>query len=181
MLKQTKIIITLLLMSITSSLLYGQKLNDEERKLYNIIMSHRKARGLPQIPLSKSLTYVAQTHARDVSMNRAVHDECNPHSWSDKGRWTPCCYTADHTQANCMWLKPSELTGYTGHGFEIASMTLAGYNITTQMLFDSWLNSPSHYAVIINNPPWENSHWKAIGIGIYKEFGCVWFGIAEDK
>jgi hypothetical protein len=181
MLKRTKIIITLLLMSITSSLLYGQKLNDEERKLYNIIMSHRKARGLPQIPLSKSLTYVAQTHARDVSMNRPVHGECNGHSWSDKGKWTPCCYTADHAQANCMWLKPSELTGYTGYGFEIGIITVPGYTLGAEMMFAGWQTSPQHYALIVNNAPWENSHWKAIGIGIYKEFGCVWFGIAEDK
>src|SRR5690606_31494101 len=95
-------------------------LSAEEMKLYNLIMDYRKQKKLPKIPLSRSLTYVAQTHCKDLSQNKVIQGDCNAHSWSDKGEWTSCCYTPDHRQKECMWNKPKELTGYTSDGYEIA-------------------------------------------------------------
>ena len=46
---------------------FSQVLSGEERKLYNNIMEYRRANGLPTIPLSASLTYVAQMHCKDFS------------------------------------------------------------------------------------------------------------------
>jgi hypothetical protein len=96
-------LILLLCVLMNTTISYGQSLNNEEKKLYNLIMEYRKERGLPYIPLSPSLVFVAQTHAMDVVMNNPCIDSCSGHSWSDKGQWTPCCYILDHNQAQCMW------------------------------------------------------------------------------
>jgi hypothetical protein len=34
---------------------------------------------------------------------------------------------------------------------------------------------------LINSGTWSKIKWKAIGIGIYKEYGLVWFGDVEDE
>lgn len=85
-------------------------LSAEEMKLYNLIMEYRKSKGLKPIPLSSKLTQVAQVHARDLAANYNFDqaNTCNPHSWSDQGSWTSCCYTNDHKQAKCMWDKPRQ-------------------------------------------------------------------------
>jgi uncharacterized protein YkwD len=56
----------------TSIISYSQVLSDEESKLYNIIMQYRNEKGLPDIPLSKSLTFVAQTHVQDLQTRGLV-------------------------------------------------------------------------------------------------------------
>ncbi len=104
---------------------FAQQPTEEELKLYNLIMEYRQEHNQPVIPLSKSLTIVAQTHVKDLQENRPVHGNCNMHSWSDQGPWTPCCYTPDHAQATAMWNKPRELTAYTGKGYEIAQGLIA--------------------------------------------------------
>src|SRR5688572_24147787 len=100
----------------------GVCLTQEEEKLYKLIMAYRKSKKLPAIPLSAKLTKVAQAHAHDLADHYtfAVDNKCNPHTWSDKGTWTACCYTNDHAQAQCMWDKPKEIAGYASDGFEIA-------------------------------------------------------------
>jgi len=156
-------------------------LSVEERKLYKIIMDYRKEHRLPSIPLSESLTFVAQTHAHDLSDNYDFDfkNRCNPHSWSEKGTWSPCCYTNDHKVASCMWVKPKELTGYSGNGFEILYYSSAGAN--AQEGLDGWKVSPGHNPLLINSGTWKDVKWKAIGIGIYKEYGIVWFGEEPDE
>lgn len=157
----------------------AQTLTAEETALYTLIMSYRKEKGLPAIPLSKSLTLVAQTHVKDLETNRPVTGSCNLHSWSDKGTWTPCCYTPDHTKAQCMWSKPAELTSYKGNGFEI-SYGGSNFTATAQGALNSWKTSSGHNAVIINAGMW-STPWNAIGIGIYGGYAVVWFGNEEDK
>ena len=41
--------------------------SEEEMRLYNMLNEYRTANGLPAIPLSPSLTHVAQLHVRDLS------------------------------------------------------------------------------------------------------------------
>jgi hypothetical protein len=158
--------------------LFSQTLNSEEQKLYDIIMAYRKSKGLPVIPLSKDLTTVAQTHVRDLNLNKPDCGECNAHSWSDKGNWTACCYTSDHKQAACLWDKPRELTNYKGDGFEIACGSngcCPNFNMTADYALESWKKSPGHHALIINTGSWKRE-WKAIGIGLDGAFAVVWFG-----
>lgn len=156
-------------------------LSPEERKLYDLMMEYRKSKGLPPIPLSAKLTLVAQTHAYDLSEHYTFDPErnkCNPHSWSKKGKWTSCCYTNDHKQAACMWSKPAEIAGYPSHGYEIAYYSSIG--ATAKEGLDGWKVSPGHNPLIINSEIWSKVTWQAVGIGIYKEYGLVWFGEAPD-
>jgi len=155
-------------------------LTAEESKLYDLIMQYRKSKKLKAIPLSAALTKVAQAHVRDLSENYDVSDgnPCNPHSWSDKGVWSACCYTNDHKQASCMWSKPKEISGYAGNGYEIAYYSSAG--ATAFEGLEGWKKSPGHNPVIVNLGTWKDTEWKAIGVGIYGEYGVVWFGEVED-
>lgn len=113
-----------LLLFIIQSVIYftgaAQNLNADEQELYKLVMQYRKSKGLPAIPLSKSLTIVAQAHALDLDDYFEPGNVRNCHSWSDKGNWKPVCYTDDHAQAKLMWSKPQELTKYKGNGYEIA-------------------------------------------------------------
>jgi uncharacterized protein YkwD len=169
-------ILTLFLISSISS--FSQELTSEELKLYNLIMEYRKSYGLPEIPISKSLTFVAQIHVRDLMINRPDTADCNLHSWSNKGNWRPCCYTSNHAKSDCMWEKPRELTKYNDSGFEIAAYS--GNYISAQSALDLWKNSHGHNDVILNKNKWKKE-WKAIGIGIYGNYAVVWFGYASDK
>ncbi|MEZ4775381.1 MAG: CAP domain-containing protein [Bacteroidia bacterium] len=162
---------------------FSQVLSDEEKNLYTLIMEYRKEKGLPSIPLSASLTYVAQTHARDLVDNKPDVGNCNAHSWSSNGNWTACCYTPDHAQAELMWSKPRELTAYQGDGFEIACGSndcCSDFEMTADYALQSWKKSSGHNAVIINQGIW-NDQWNAIGIGLYKGFAVVWFGNEFDN
>jgi hypothetical protein len=152
-------------------------LSAEEMELYTLLMNYRAEFGLTEIPLSTSLSIVAQTHVKDLQENNPMVGECNSHSWSEFGEWTPCCYTADHAQAACMWNKPRELTEYPGIGFEIASYST--FNINPIGALNSWKSSPGHDTVIKNIGAW-TQEWKAMGIGINGRFAAVWFGREED-
>jgi uncharacterized protein YkwD len=153
----------------------------EEKKLYDMMMAYRKSKGLANIRLSAKLTQVAQTHARDLAEHYAfdVKNKCNPHSWSKEGNWSSCCYTNDHKEAKCMWDKPREIAGYVSPGYEIAYYSSAG--ATAKEGLEGWKRSPSHNPLIINEGMWNKVTWKGVGIGIYKEYGVVWFGELEDK
>lgn len=156
-------------------------LTTEEKKLYDLMMAYRKINGLEAIPLSSKLTTVAQTHAKDLGENYEFNqeNECNPHSWSKKGKWSSCCYTSDHKQAKCMWDKPTEIAAYKSPGYEIAYYSSSG--ATAEGGLEGWQNSPSHNPLILNEGIWAKANWKGVGIGMYKEYGVVWFGEASDE
>lgn len=168
---------TYLLISLNSA---AQQLTPDEQKLYDLVMAYRKSKGLPAIPVSVSLTYVAQTHAKDVVNQKLGDAPCNLHSWSEKGKWTPCCYTSDHKKADCMWSKPNELTSYSSSGYEISAGSYSYSNITPQEALDLWKKSSGHNQVILNQGIWKDNKWNAIGIGIFNGYACIWFGEALD-
>lgn len=176
--KKYKIIFITLCFVHVSLNTFTQVLTEEERKLYNMIMQYRTEEGLPNIPLSASLTYVAQTHVKDLHSRTTLSSLCNMHSWSEGGAWSPCCYTSDHDKASCMWNKPRELTSYKGDGFEI-SFGSFGAPATAAGALDGWKGSSGHNAVIINQGMWE-SQWNAIGIGLFEGYAVVWFGHQSD-
>jgi uncharacterized protein YkwD len=156
-------------------------LSQEEKKLFDLIMDYRKSKKLKPIPYSAKLTKVAQTHVRDLMENYdyANRGECNPHSWSDKGDWSSCCYTSDHAQASCMWDKPREISGYEGNGFEIAYYSSGGANAEEGI--EGWKKSPGHNPLLINSGTWSKLEWKGIGVGIYGQYGVVWFSDCEQE
>jgi hypothetical protein len=175
-------------------------LSAQEKLLYDLIMQYRKSKKLKPIPFSARLTKVAQAHVRDLEDNFdfelddnnkiarinpknpktfEVTGDCNLHSWSDKGTWTSCCYTADHSKADCMWSKPKEIAGYEGEGYEIAYIQSGSASASEAI--EGWKKSAGHNPLLINSGTWSKLEWGAIGIGIYGKYGVVWFGEKEDK
>lgn len=154
-------------------------ISQEEKALYTIINDYREQNGLGPIPISSSLTRVAQVHARDLMKYYTKSKSCNPHSWSENGEWTSCCYTNDHKQAKCMWDKPKEISGYESPGYEIVYWNSEA--ATAPKALEGWKNSSSHNPIIINSGMWQQATWNAMGIGIYKEYAVVWFGQGKDS
>lgn len=151
-------------------------LSPEEQSLYNGLMAYRREKGLPAIPLSASLSKVAQLHVRDLQVNRPAQGRCNLHSWSKA--YGNCCYTSDHRNAECMWDKPRQLTSYPGDGYEISHWASDGAAAATAL--QGWKNSSGHNNVMINRSIWKDATWQAVGIGIYEEYAVVWFGKETD-
>lgn len=151
----------------------------EAVELVDLVNAYRGENALPPIPLSPSLCIVGQTHVEDLAVDQP-HAEpgCNLHSWSDAGSWTPCCYTPDHAEAECMWIKPSELTVYPGSGYENAAG--GGDDITPEQALELWQNSPAHDAVILNQDIWSDMPWGAVGAGLYQGYAVLWFGEEPD-
>ena len=150
--------------------LFSQELSEEEQRLYTLIMQYRNQNGLKNIPLSSSLTYVAQLHCRDLEENIGYLT----HAWSN------CKYESGNSSTYpCMWDKPKELTKYKGYGYECAHGGNKLYVANAESALNSWKNSSPHNAVILNQGIWNDNVWNAIGIGIYKNYAVIWFG--EDK
>jgi uncharacterized protein YkwD len=159
----------------------GSCLTSEEMKLANLINEYRGTKGLPPAPISKAMTMVAQYHVLDLENNNPATGVCNMHSWSDKGIWTPVCYTSDHKNASGMWIKPKEITQgkYTANGYEISYWH--SVKATAEGALTGWKNSSGHNNVMIEAGIWSGKKWPAMGIGIYKRNAVVWFGDKADS
>ncbi|MFT4855850.1 MAG: hypothetical protein ACI9UV_000218 [Algoriphagus sp.] len=158
------------------------KMSTEEEKLYQENMEYRRQNGLPPIALSKALTSVAKSHVEDLGVRESASDSnFNMHSWGEDPKWTSCCYTNAHAQANCMWNKPKEMTSYPGAGYEIAHGGSGSFVATAETAMSGWKRSAGHNSVILNKSGWENKAWKAIGIGIQGAYAVVWFGEERDS
>lgn len=149
----------------------------EEVQLYELLMEYRRVNGLPAITMSKSLSYVARIHARDLSVNRPDFGGCNPHSWSEKGPWKACCYARDNARLECMNGKPKELTSYKAKAWEIVYE--GGEKAQATDAFDLWKDIGLTRDYILNTGKWMKG-WKAIGIGFYGDYASVWFGEGDD-
>jgi hypothetical protein len=168
----------------------GSCLTAYEQELASLINAYRATRPLPGVPVSRSLSIVAQWHVIDLFAHRPNQGTdsrglpCNLHSWSGKGVWTPVCYTPDHAYAAGMWDKPQEITRglYPNNGFEIASAYPDGYGyqMTPSIALDSWKGSTGHSSVILEQGDWDGSNWQAMGVGIYENYAVVWFGHSAD-
>lgn len=151
-----------------------------EEELFKIINEYRASKKLDKIPMSAKLNKVARAHAWDLAENYKFDPKgkCNPHSWSDEGDWSSCCYTNDHAQPECMWSKPKEIAGYEGSGYEIVFYHSS--QARTHQALEAWIKSASHNPVMINQGIWKQVDWNAIGVGIYKNYAVVWFGENKD-
>jgi len=154
-------------------------LSKAEYQLYRLIMDYRSSLGKDTIPLSKTLTFVAQTHSGDLTDHYSPNRKCDMHSWSKKGSWSPCCYTRDHANAGCSWSKPRELTPYTGDGFEVVYFD---YQIPVpENVLKKWKLNPTNNEMMLHTGQWAGEKWKAIGVGIYGNYASVWLGKLPDK
>jgi hypothetical protein len=158
-----------------------------QAELAGLVNAYRREHRLPAVPLSRSLTGVAELHVRDLELNRPDSgtdprgQRCNTHSWSSAGPWTPVCYTPDHRFGSRMWSKASEITGgaYRGDGFEIAAGG-PGFAMTPAFALSSWQASPLHNAVILQQGKWREP-WRAMGVGVYGGYAVIWFGREPDR
>ncbi len=152
---------------------------EDEMLLWQLINQHRTQYKLPPLPLSKSLTYVAKAHARDL-VNYPPKSPCNTHSWSSHGSWSEVCYTRDHAQAKRMWNKPRELTHYQGLGYENVAET-EGTQISPETALRLWIGDSPHNDTILNRGIWAKMHWRSLGVGMYEGRACLWLGEEADS
>ncbi|MDD3877165.1 MAG: CAP domain-containing protein [Bacteroidales bacterium] len=156
--------------NISDSTYKSHCITQKEMSLYVLINNYREERGLPSIPLSKSLSFVARQHVIDLQ-NNVKH---LTHGWST------CEYkTQDRNTFDCMWLKPRELTDYEGYGYECAYMTSANI-ILPENVLNTWKSSAPHNSVIVNRGQWTRHRWNALGVGIFGNYAVIWFGEEAD-
>ena len=167
----------------------GSCLSPEEARLVQLINQYRVAHGLQPVPVSYSLTMVAQWHVQDLNFNRPdtgtgyQGQSCNMHSWSDwhPELWNGMCYTPDHHEAREMWDKPKQISQgvYQGTGYEIAYSTSG--QVTAEAALAGWQNSSPHNDVILEQGIWKDANWPAMGVGLYLHYAVVWFGDQADS
>jgi hypothetical protein len=149
-----------------------------EIELYNMINEYRKLYNLPPIPLSRSLSYVAKTHARDLFFNRPDQGACNFHSWSDKGKWKPFCYPRDEKKNFSVWDKPKEITPYKSKAYEIVYWE--NNPVTIDSILPFWKSIDYFNSFLIYTGKWQGKKWLAIGVAVYENYASVWFGEIPD-
>ena len=166
-------------------------LSDKEAELARLVNEYRATKGLPAVPVSKSLTLVAQQHVWDSNTNGnnwpapPAGEACNMHSWSanvnpalKQGTWTATCFTGSPNWHGVegSWNKPRELAGYPSDGYENSHWASNG--TTPQGALTGWKNSPGHNAVITEQNGW--GPFKAMGVGISGNYAHLWFGDTAD-
>jgi hypothetical protein len=154
-------------------------LNQNEFLLYKSVNEYRNKLALDAIPLSKSLSYVAKLHARDLSENYPFGEDCNMYSWSDKGEWEPFCYPADQNRNNDIKDKAKEISSYSGKAYEITYWD--NTDDTYDKIISFWNSIPYTSAIISNTDKFADIEWKSIGVGIQDGYVLLWFGKAADE
>lgn len=153
-------------------------INQDEFQLYKLVNDLRKSRGLPTLQLSKSLSYTAYQHIRDLYINKPDTASCNMHSWSDKGSWTPICFPKEQGKKKNVNDKPKELTSYQGQAHEI--LYWVNGTALPDEVFDQWRTTNQSASLILNTGKWLKTNWKNMGISIYKGYASLWLGEAQD-
>lgn len=149
-----------------------------EMELYRLINDYRKMYSLPPVPLSVSLSYVAAMHARDLFLHHPDRGACNFHSWSDKGTWKPFCYPGDETKKTSVWDKPREMTRYPSKAYEIVYWE--NNPLVRDTVIMVWKTEEYFNNFLLNSGKWQGRSWNAIGIAVYENYACAWFGEVTD-
>jgi hypothetical protein len=152
------------------------------RDLWLRINTYRYRHGLDPIDLSPALSLVAATHVRDLETS-PQRPGCNGHSWTDRGSWTPCCYTDDHAQAACMWRKPREIARFDANGYEISIGSpgvRGGAPLDGHRAVKLWSSSPAHDDVMLERGVWAKMRWRALGVSISDSHASAWFADAAE-
>lgn len=164
---------------------YGQEipqnfcLSTDEATLFNLINGLRVAHGQEPLLLSKSLSYVAQLHVRDLNMTQQSGSECNHHSWSDKGNWIPICYPKEQSRKKSVWDKPKELTRYPSIAYEVVYWENS--TALPEMIIENWKTTRQSSELILNQEKWSKNKWKVVGVAVFKGYASAWFGEANDQ
>jgi len=164
---------------------FGQKkipssfcVSPEEFQLLDFVNSIRQEYGMKPVKLSASLSFVAKTHVDDLLQNHPDTSICNLSSWSDKGKWTPCCYNAYIPNPLCMKKKPKELTPYPYYGYEMAAYFQDDFSLDS--LVPMWSDTKQVLDMILTRGEWAEKKWVVAGVGINNHYVSVWFGQKPD-
>lgn len=159
---------------------YAQEtcISDEENRLAGLINSLRKQNRLPDIALSSSLTLVAKLHVNDLQTNRPDTSICSTASWSNKGNWTPCCFTALAPRFECIWNKPKELTNYPFRGYEITHYEEG--IIQVDSLFSIWKKTPAVLDMLLGRNAHTDKRWAVMGLAVGENYVSLWLGQRPD-
>lgn len=153
-------------------------LTQQELRLYNLISSLRIENGQEMIPLSSSLTKVAQFHLNDLTENHPDTSICNHHSWSDKGNWVACCYNTYIPKPECMQNKPREITDYDHPGYEIIFWD--SEKINPDSVMQIWSSVEASLQMFLQQDKWKKKRWEAIGLSLNDHYASVWFAEKPD-
>jgi len=153
-------------------------ISEQEKRLYLLINNYRIKNDLPEIQLSKSLSFVAKTHVKDLYDNRPDTSICNLNSWSDKGRWTACCHSPYLPKPECILNKPRELTTYQHDAHELAFWEMTDTH--PDSVFGFWTDTEETRNFLINEGKWKKHKWVALGVGLYHGYASIWLGEARD-
>jgi len=153
-------------------------ISQQEYKLYSLVNAYRAKLALDAIPLSKSLSYVAKVHAADLSKNFTTNDDCNMHSWSDKGQWKAFCFPADQNRRSDVKDKAREIANYPGKAWEITYWE--NEKIDVAFVLEFWNSIPYTASMIGNTGKWANKTWQSMGIGIQDGYVLLWLGEKVD-
>mmetsp|Transcript_14421 Transcript_14421/g.27018 ORF Transcript_14421/g.27018 Transcript_14421/m.27018 type:complete len:438 (+) Transcript_14421:68-1381(+) len=156
---------------------------EDALQLLKLVNDYRTGKGLAAVEVSPALMAVAFAHIRDLLEFRREAG-CNMHSWSESHPdwWSGCCYTPDHSEADCMWRKGKEVTWcwetpYSGSIYENAYSGPSDPNSA----MNAWKGSSAHNAVILNEGIWSRLNpWPAVGAAIWGGYAVLIFGDRKD-
>ena len=186
----TKYLLFLSFMLYFQSVLYAQKVpvhttpanfsvEKEAAKLAELINHYRLNKKLGELQVSPSLSYVAYTHLQDVYKSNPAKTGCLLTSWSNKGKWKPCCFKNIVDNTDLMTSKPSELTGFKGKGYEIIISGIENKSMVD--LLDFWIRKKATTDFLLSSGKWESKSWQSMGVSIYKGYASVWFSEIPDR
>lgn len=153
-------------------------ISQKEYRLYQLVNNYREKLALDVIPLSNSLSYVAKTHAADLSSNYKQGDDCNMYSWSDKGDWKAFCYPADQNRKNDIKDKAKEISGYPGKAWELTYWD--NVDVDLEEVISFWNSIPYTGAILSNTDKFAEKGWKSLGVAVQDGYVLLWFGEKED-
>lgn len=153
-------------------------IKESEMKLYRMVNAYRLENSLPPVPLSRSLSFIASLHVKDLFLHHPDQGPCNFHSWSNQGPWKPFCYPRDENNKNSVWDKPRELTCYPGKAYEIVYWENNPVVIDT--VISVWKTEAYFNSFLTNSGKWLGKQWSAIGIAVYENYASAWFGEVAD-
>ncbi|MGI6342350.1 MAG: SPOR domain-containing protein [Bacteroidales bacterium] len=145
-----------------------------EREIFNQINLLRKNEKKSQLVLSDKLSYVAQLHITDLKDNYKSETGCSLHSWSDKGNWSACCNAKNMEGINCMKVKPNEITGYEGLGFELIYWD--NQRVNANEAVEMWTENQASKDMILCTGKWSSFDWKVMGVAMDDNYAIIWFG-----
>ncbi|HVF46157.1 MAG TPA: hypothetical protein VNA17_01185 [Pyrinomonadaceae bacterium] len=151
----------------TASACAGDAISDEEMILFDLVNSYRKARNLPTLKSSASLSRVANRRMLDLKQNL----KRLTHSWSD------CSYDLKDSKTwHCVENAPKRLSsGYAGQGYETLYRAVKGKAVGPTALAE-WQKSQLHNSIILNEGIFKSTPWDEMGVAIDGEYASLWFG-----